>query len=228
MLFGQVTSGMSVVQKINDDGSASGRAPDCHPPDADRHHLREKLRHLRKPGVRIKVAKSKQFDAEPPMGIDPSKRYTAQMETSKATMTIALDPVAAPRTVNSFVFLARNGYYDGVVFHRIIPGFVVQGGDPTGTGTGGPGYKFADELPAAGTLRDRFARDGERRAEHQREPVLHHQRRRRGAAAAELLAFRQGRLRARDRRGARCRRAPESGSPKERVTDRLGHDHRIE
>ena len=84
------------------------------------------------------------------MGIDPAKRYTAVMETSKGSMTIALDPIAAPRTVNSFVFLARNGYYDGVVFHRIIPGFVVQGGDPTGTGRGGPGYKFADELPPPG------------------------------------------------------------------------------
>jgi peptidylprolyl isomerase len=93
---------------------------------------------------------NKQFDAEPAMGIDPSKRYTAVMETSKGSMTIALDPAAAPRTVNSFVFLARNGYYDGVVFHRIIPGFVVQGGDPTGTGRGGPGYKFADELPPPG------------------------------------------------------------------------------
>jgi cyclophilin family peptidyl-prolyl cis-trans isomerase len=65
-------------------------------------------------------------------------------------MVIALDPLAAPKTVNSFVFLARYHYYDGVVFHRIIPGFVLQGGDPTGTGTGGPGYKFADELPAPG------------------------------------------------------------------------------
>ena len=84
------------------------------------------------------------------MAIDAQKRYTAVMQTSKGSMTIALDPAAAPRTVNSFVFLARNGYYDGVVFHRIIPGFVVQGGDPTGTGRGGPGYKFADELPPAG------------------------------------------------------------------------------
>ena len=84
------------------------------------------------------------------MGIDPTKRYTADMQTSKGQMTIALDPNAAPRTVNSFVFLARNGYYDGVIFHRIIPGFMAQGGDPTGTGTGGPGYQFADELPAAG------------------------------------------------------------------------------
>ena len=72
------------------------------------------------------------------------------MVTSKGTMTIALDPPAAPRTVNSFVFLARYHYFDGIVFHRVIPGFVLQGGDPTGTGTGGPGYKFADELPRPG------------------------------------------------------------------------------
>jgi cyclophilin family peptidyl-prolyl cis-trans isomerase len=65
-------------------------------------------------------------------------------------MTIALDPIAAPKTVNNFVFLARWHYYDGVVFHRIIPGFVLQGGDPEGTGRGGPGYRFEDELPAAG------------------------------------------------------------------------------
>jgi peptidylprolyl isomerase len=84
------------------------------------------------------------------MFIDPEKRYTAEMVTSKGTMVISLDPAAAPRTVNSFVFLARYHYYDGIVFHRIIPGFVLQGGDPTGTGSGGPGYKFADELPKAG------------------------------------------------------------------------------
>lgn len=84
------------------------------------------------------------------MCIDASKRYSAQMVTSKGTMTIALDPIAAPQTVNNFVFLARYHYYEGIVFHRIIPGFVLQGGDPTGTGRGGPGYRFADELPAAG------------------------------------------------------------------------------
>jgi peptidylprolyl isomerase len=84
------------------------------------------------------------------MVIDPAKRYTATMVTSHGTMVIALDPLAAPKTVNSFVFLARYHYYDGVIFHRVIPGFVLQGGDPTGTGTGGPGYKFDDELPAAG------------------------------------------------------------------------------
>ncbi|HEX7168378.1 MAG TPA: peptidylprolyl isomerase [Acidimicrobiales bacterium] len=92
----------------------------------------------------------KQWDAAPAMAIDPSKRYTAEMRTSMGTMTIALDPVAAPKTVNNFVFLAREGYYDGVIFHRIIQGFVIQGGDPTGTGRGGPGYKFEDELPKAG------------------------------------------------------------------------------
>ena len=92
----------------------------------------------------------RKFDGEPSMGIDPNKRYTAEMVTSKGTMHIALDPVAAPKTVNSFVFLARYHYFDGIVFHRIIPGFVLQGGDPTGTGTGGPGYKFADELPKPG------------------------------------------------------------------------------
>ena len=94
--------------------------------------------------------KRKRYDAEPPLGIDPEARYSAEMTTSKGTITIALDPVGAPRTVNSFVFLAREGYFDGIAFHRIIPGFVAQGGDPTETGTGGPGYRFADELPAPG------------------------------------------------------------------------------
>ena len=90
------------------------------------------------------------FDEEPPMIIDTDKRYVATMTTSHGTMVIALDPLAAPKAVNSFVFLSRYHYYDGIVFHRIIPGFVLQGGDPTGTGSGGPGYKFADELPAGG------------------------------------------------------------------------------
>ena len=84
------------------------------------------------------------------MGIDVTKRYTATMETSMGTLVIALDAIKAPRTVNSFIFLALNHYYDGIIFHRIIQGFVCQGGDPTGTGMGGPGYKFADELPKSG------------------------------------------------------------------------------
>jgi cyclophilin family peptidyl-prolyl cis-trans isomerase len=94
--------------------------------------------------------KRQQFSGPPPMVIDPAKRYTATMVTSRGTLTIALDPLAAPKTVNNFVFLARWHYYDGIVFHRIIPGFVIQGGDPEGTGRGGPGYRFEDELPKAG------------------------------------------------------------------------------
>lgn len=94
--------------------------------------------------------KSQKFPAAPEMGIDPDKRYTATMSTSMGELVIALDAVRAPKTVNNFVFLALNHYYDDVIFHRIIKGFVCQGGDPTGTGTGGPGYRFADELPKAG------------------------------------------------------------------------------
>ena len=84
------------------------------------------------------------------MGIDPAKRYTATIDTSLGEIVIALDALKAPKTVNNFVFLAAHHYYDGVIFHRIINGFMCQGGDPTGTGRGGPGYKFDDELPEAG------------------------------------------------------------------------------
>ncbi|CAA9211186.1 MAG: Peptidyl-prolyl cis-trans isomerase [uncultured Acidimicrobiales bacterium] len=93
---------------------------------------------------------AKQWSSPPEMQIDTSKRYTAEMKTSMGTLVIALDAAGAPNTVNSFVFLAREGFYDGVTCHRVIQGFVIQGGDPTGTGTGGPGYKYADELPARG------------------------------------------------------------------------------
>jgi cyclophilin family peptidyl-prolyl cis-trans isomerase len=89
--------------------------------------------------------KQQQFSSPPEMGIDPDKRYTATMDTSMGELVIALDAIKAPKTVNNFVFLALNHYYDGIVIHRIINGFVCQGGDPTGTGRGGPGYKFADE-----------------------------------------------------------------------------------
>ena len=92
----------------------------------------------------------KQWNSAPEMVIDPAKRYTATMSTSMGELVIALDAVQAPKTVNNFVFLAREGYYDGVTFHRIIEGFMCQGGDPTGTGRGGPGYRFNDELPRAG------------------------------------------------------------------------------
>ena len=102
------------------------------------------------PAVDGSSPKTQRFDGPPPMVIDPEKRYTAEVVTSKGTVVIALDALAAPATVNNFVFLARWHYYDGIIFHRIIPGFVLQGGDPTGTGTGGPGYTFNDELPAPG------------------------------------------------------------------------------
>ncbi len=86
--------------------------------------------------------------SEPPMTIDASKSYTATVSTTAGTFTIALDPKLAPHTVNNFVFLAEKGFYHCVIFHRVIPDFVIQGGDPTGTGTGGPGYAVgADEYP---------------------------------------------------------------------------------
>ena len=94
--------------------------------------------------------KQQKFAEAPEMGIDPAKRYTATMETSMGTLVIALDPIAAPRTVNNFIYLAAQHYYDGVIFHRIISGFMCQGGDPDGSGRGGPGYKFGDELPKPG------------------------------------------------------------------------------
>jgi len=94
--------------------------------------------------------KRQAFDEPLPMCIDPAKRYSAELVTSLGSMTIALDPIAAPKTVNNFVVLARYHYYDGIIFHRIIKGFMCQGGDPTGTGRGGPGYRFEDELPAPG------------------------------------------------------------------------------
>jgi len=92
----------------------------------------------------------REFDEAPSMCIDAANTYTATMETTVGTMVIHLDAASAPNTVNNFVTLARYHYYDGIIFHRIINGFMCQGGDPTGTGMGGPGYKFADELPAPG------------------------------------------------------------------------------
>ncbi|CAN5719069.1 peptidylprolyl isomerase [soil metagenome] len=87
----------------------------------------------------------KSYSAPPAMAIDPAKSYAATIETSAGTLTAELFPEDAPRTVNNFVFLARDGFYEGVIFHRIIDGFMIQGGDPTGTGSGGPGYRFEDE-----------------------------------------------------------------------------------
>ena len=98
------------------------------------------------PALDGSAPKTQKFSESPEMGIDPAKRYTATLDTSLGTIVIALDAINAPATVNNFVFLAAHHYYDGVIFHRIINGFMCQGGDPTGTGTGGPGYQFADEF----------------------------------------------------------------------------------
>jgi cyclophilin family peptidyl-prolyl cis-trans isomerase len=89
---------------------------------------------------------SKQWNSAPAMEIDPKKKYTATISTDKGDMVIELFADKAPKTVNNFVFLARQGFYDGIIFHRVIPQFMAQGGDPTGKGSGGPGYKFADEF----------------------------------------------------------------------------------
>jgi peptidyl-prolyl cis-trans isomerase B (cyclophilin B) len=88
----------------------------------------------------------KTYSAPPPMTIDTSKQYTATIETQKGSLVLGLFASDVPVTVNNFVFLAREGFYDGTTFHRVILGFMAQGGDPTGTGTGNPGYFFADEF----------------------------------------------------------------------------------
>jgi len=88
----------------------------------------------------------KTYSAPPPMIIDTSKQYTATIETEKGDLVLGLFASDVPVTVNNFVFLAGEEFYNGTIFHRVIPGFMAQGGDPTGTGTGTPGYSFADEF----------------------------------------------------------------------------------
>src|ERR1700679_2125799 len=88
---------------------------------------------------------TKQYPMTPALAIDPSKKYTATFTTSRGEIVCELFAKEAPKTVNNFVFLARDKFYDGTVFHRVINDFMIQGGDPTGTGRGGPGYKFEDE-----------------------------------------------------------------------------------
>jgi peptidyl-prolyl cis-trans isomerase B (cyclophilin B) len=96
--------------------------------------------------MEVTAMTKKQWDNAPEMQIDPSKTYGVTIESSKGVIELELYPQHAPNTVNNFVFLAREGFYDGVSFHRVISNFMIQGGDPTGTGGGGPGYKFADEV----------------------------------------------------------------------------------
>lgn len=89
---------------------------------------------------------SKQWNKPPAMQIEVDKTYLVKMETNRGTLDLELYPQYAPITVNNFIFLTEQGFYDGVSFHRVIENFVIQGGDPTGTGRGGPGYRFEDEL----------------------------------------------------------------------------------
>jgi Peptidyl-prolyl cis-trans isomerase (rotamase) - cyclophilin family len=98
------------------------------------------------PESKAEKAKPKTYLAPPSMTIDSSKQYIATIETEKGNLVLELFASDVPVTVNNFVFLAREGFYDGTTFHRVMPDFMVQGGDPTGTGTGTPGYRFADEF----------------------------------------------------------------------------------
>ncbi len=94
---------------------------------------------------------AKQWTTAPDLTVDLGTTYTATLETNHGTIVLALQPANAPLAVNNFVFLASEGFYDGVTFHRVVPGFVIQGGDPTGSGRGGPGYRFRDELDGPGS-----------------------------------------------------------------------------
>lgn len=96
--------------------------------------------------IKKEVVEMKQYSESPPLTIDLKKEYLARVNTDKGTIVIELFAEGAPNTVNNFVFLARDGYYDNTTFHRVLPGFMAQGGDPTGSGRGGPGYRFADEF----------------------------------------------------------------------------------
>ena len=101
------------------------------------------------PGFRMQTHEGrtfKQYSSPPAMMIDPSARYTATITTNKGAIVIDLMAASAPKTVNSFVFLAEDGFYDGLIFHRVIENFMIQGGDPTGLGVAGPGYRFEDEI----------------------------------------------------------------------------------
>ncbi|MDH3462619.1 MAG: peptidylprolyl isomerase [Acidimicrobiia bacterium] len=94
---------------------------------------------------------AKQYPSPPELTVDLGKTYTATVKTNHGDIHLALDVERSPQTVNNFAFLARDGFYDGVIFHRVIENFMIQGGDPTGTGSGGPGYRFRDEIEGSGT-----------------------------------------------------------------------------
>ena len=147
---------------------------------------------------------------------------TAMMTTSEGDVEVELFPDDAPKTVENFTKLAGDGFYDGLIFHRVIPDFMIQGGCPLGDGTGGPGYTFEDEFNEH-KVGARRARDGERRAEHERLPVLH---RHRGGGA---LARRQAHG-VRQRHGRAGRRRPDLGGRARRARPpaRAGHIDSVE
>jgi len=97
----------------------------------------------------------KQYNSYPAMVIDPAKTYNVTITTNRGAIVLQLDAAAAPKTVNNFVFLAKDNFYDGIVFHRVIPDFMIQTGDPQGTGRGGPGYRFEDEFSGNANTHER-------------------------------------------------------------------------
>src|SRR5438270_4765079 len=119
----------------------------------------------------------KEYSAPPPVTIDPNKQYIATFKTSRGEIVCDLFAKDAPKTVNNFVFLAREKFYDGTVFHRVIADFMIQGGDPTGTGSGGPGYQFEDEVKQSAQTSGGQLVHGERWPEHKRQPIFYHPRR---------------------------------------------------
>ncbi len=122
--------------------------------------------------------RNRMYSAPPEMNIDSGKDYVATIATAKGDIVVELDPGAAPQTVNNFVFLARQGFYDGLTFHRVVPGFVIQGGDPLGSGAGGPGYTVPAEIElehAKGAIAmARRPDDVNPERAYKRQPVLYH------------------------------------------------------
>ena len=135
----------STTSASSDSGSASDSAADSSSAEGDSAASTAEC-----PPAEGASERTDSFDSAPPMCLTPGADYSAVITTDAGEVTVDLLEEAAPETVNNFVFLARNKFYEGVSFHRVIPGFMIQGGDPQGTGMGGPGYEFADELPEPG------------------------------------------------------------------------------
>lgn len=159
---------LATLEKYLTVRSAPPRSPDCNLPSTSSAKTTTTTVPAKGNAVSIVAAPAKvgfpklngssprytKFSSTPPFCINVNDTYTATMRTTAGTIVIRLLPKYAPVTVNNFVFLAGYHYFDGIVFHRVIPGFVDQGGDPTGTGSGGPGYKFKDELPKSNKAYD--------------------------------------------------------------------------